>query len=231
MVSQEFKDRIFAALGQFCSDPSRGFACEQFKPDWARISDQDASDFVSALDAGLVEHKTRGNYGAPNSRATEHFFWSGKKAVSPRSLTLWAEPIITLAVIWRLHSRWGWPKECLGTQSKKWEFDVAAYRSPDQENEYIACEVKKSDKESDRLIEFMHRFSTGTVQGDAAKSSRAKNALRKLEGLRNRQAPIFWAVGPNETNKVFRVNYSDTGTAILESASEDALRYPGSQGS
>ena len=145
----------------------------------------------------------------------------------PRPVTLWVEPIITVAALSRLHFKWGWPKELIGTQSRKWEFDVTAYRASDLSNEYVACEVKKTVAEQDQLVELMLRFSTDRDAGDALKSSREINAFRKLKGLQARRASIFWAVGPNGANKVFRMTYTDEGAVIFKTASDDALTYAG----
>jgi hypothetical protein len=106
------------------------------------------------------------------------------------------------------------------------EFDVTAYRASDLENEYVACEVKKTDAELEQLVELMQRFSAD--RDLRPKSSREINAFRKLTGLQARSAPIFWAVGPNGANKVFRMTYTDGGAATWKSASEEALTYPGS---
>jgi hypothetical protein len=226
---QAFKDRILGdLLPTFCNHPRRGWGCEGFKEDWKNVSEKDAADFLLALDAGLIEHdKERGLYRAPKSLAGEQFFWSGKKSILPRPVTLWVEPIITVAVLARLHFKWGWPKELIGTQSRHWEFDITAYRASDLNNEYVACEVKKTVAELDQLVEFMQRFSIDRDAGDTLKSSREKNAFRKLEGLQARHASIFWAVGPNGANKIFRMTYADEGEVIFKSASDDALTYAG----
>lgn len=79
--------------------------------------------------------------------------------------------------------------------SRKWEFDVTAYRASDPCNEYVACEVKKTVAEQDQMVELMQRFSTVRDAGDALKSSKEINAFRKLKGLQARRASIFWALG------------------------------------
>jgi hypothetical protein len=224
---QAFKDRIVGdLLPTFCDDPSRGWGCGGFKEDWKNITEIDAADFLLALDAGLIEHQGHGLYRAPRSLATEQFFWSGKKSISPRPVTLWVEPIITVAALSRLHFKWGWPKKLIGTQSQKWEFDVTAYRGSDL-NEYVACEVKKTVAEQDQLVELMQRFSTDRDAGDALMSSKEINAFRKLKGLQARHASIFWALGPNDANKVYRMTYTDRGAVIFKSASDEALSYAG----
>jgi hypothetical protein len=182
---QAFKDRILEdLLPTFCNHPSRDWGCEGFKEDWKNVSEKDAADFLLALDAGLIEHRGGGLYKAPKSLAGEQFFWSGKKSVSPRPITLWVEPIIAVALLSRLHFKWGWPKELIGTQSRKWEFDVTAYRASDPNNEYVAYEVKKTVAELDQLVELMQRFSRDRDAGDTLKSSREINGFRKLKGFR-----------------------------------------------
>ena len=73
----------------------------------------------------------------------------------------------------------------------------------------------------------MQRFSIDRDTGDALMSSKEKNAFRKLKGLQAMRASIFWAVGPNGANKVFRMTYTDRGAVIFKSASDDALTYAG----
>jgi hypothetical protein len=131
-----------------------------------------------------------------------------------------------VAVLYRLYHEWGWPRHLLGTQSPAWEFDVTAYLPSDLKNEYVACEVKKTVAERDQLVELMQRFAADPDLCDAIKSSREENACRKLKGLQARYASIFWAVGPNGANKVFRMTYADGGRVTFKPASDDALRYP-----
>ena len=214
-------------LPQFCNDRSRGWGCEGFKEDWKKVTEKDAADFLLALDAGLIEHQGRGLYQAPKSLASEQFFWSGRKSILPRPVTLWVEPIITVAALSRLHFKWGWPKELIGTQSRNWEFDVTAYRASNLSNEYVACEVKKTVAEQDQMVELMQRFSTDRDAGDALKSSKEINAFRKLKGLQARRASIFWALGPNGANRVYRMTYTDRGAVIFKFASDEALSYAG----
>ena len=229
MTFQTFKNRILGdLLPTFCNHPSRGWGCEGFKEDWKNVSEKDAIDFIVALDAGLIEYdKERGLYRAQKSFAGEQFFWEGRKNIFPRPITLWIEPIITMAVLARLHFKWGWPKELIGTQSRHWEFDVTAYATTDLKNEFLACEVKKTVAELDQMVELMQRFSTDSNVDDIPKSPKEKNAFRKLKGLQARQASVFWAAGPNGVSKVFRMTYADKGKVFFKTASEDALTYTG----
>ena len=225
MTSTGFEDRILnGLLPTFCNDPSRRWGCDGFRKEWHKISGIDAQDFLRGLDAGLVEHVGRGMYRAPRSHASEQFFWSGLRDIHPRPVTLSIEPIITVAVLSRLHFDRGWPKDYLGTQSKEWAFDVAAYLPSNPTREYVACEVKKTERELEQLIALMRRFGESEPIGDLRKEE--LNAFRKVKGLRSRRAPLFWAVGPGGINAVFRVIYSDGDLVTFEEAPLAELQYP-----
>jgi len=177
------------------------------------------------LDTGLVDHTGRGLYRAPRSRACEQFFWEGIKAVTPRSITLWIEPIITVAVLTRLHFDLGWPKNLMGTQSPDWAFDVVAYRDNDLLNEFLACEVKKSPKELDELIELMTRFGTESLASTEGLRGKERNAHRKVKALRVRHAPYFWAVGPEKYTHLFRVAYGADDVVTFREVPLDDIAY------
>lgn len=212
-------------LREFCNDPSRNYGIDGFVESSIRVSERDAADFLRAYEAQLLLHKGRGLYRAPRSRASEQFFWQGRKDKVPRRITLWIEPIITIAVLARLHFDFKWPKELIGTQSAKWEFDVTAFRSHDQINEHIACEVKKTPRELHQLIELMLVYVSNPPQR-VPTAPKELNAYRKVEGLKARQAPVFWAVGPDGASHIFKLSYGRNGITKFETATEAALYYP-----
>lgn len=77
-----------------------------------KLSEADARDFMYAVDSGLVNHQG-GAFEAACSRAKEYLFWEGPTDVSPRRLTLWMKPVITIAGLWRMYHEHGWPAERL----------------------------------------------------------------------------------------------------------------------
>lgn len=161
----------------------------------------------------------------PRSRATEVIFWEGAKAVTPRPITLWLEPVITIAAMARLHLDYGWPLECLGTQSEKWKFDVMVFKSQDVKNEYVAGEVKKSSKELDELIINMQlSCAEGTLDYSTASRAR-KNAHNKWLGLQRCRAPLFWALGPGGDSRLYEVFYSSTGIISLSRTDDTRLYF------
>jgi hypothetical protein len=222
-----FKDRVLVdLLPKFCDDSSRGWGSDGFKPDWSKVGEPDARDFLRALDANLVEHVGRGQYRAPRSAHKDQFFWSGSKNVMPRPFFLWAEPIIAVAGLARLHFEYGWPGELLGTESSDGAFDLATYARSDLMNEHIACEVKKSTSELNLLVDLMRQFAAANVQSEALMSRGEINAFRKLQALIARKAPIFWAMGPGGLNYVFRMSYGEGRVVSFSPVSEQDLLFP-----
>jgi len=227
MTSELFRERVMdRLLPEFCDYPGRDWCRVGFQTNWPNVDDIDASNFIRAIDGGLVEHLGGGNYRAPKSLAIESFFWEGPKKTVPRRLTLWIEPVITVATLARLHFEFGWPKPLLGTQSLNYEFDATAYRSCDLTNEYVACEVKKSVSELNLLINLMQKFAVEKTTAESISKYKEINAYRKLKGLESRRAPMFWAVGPAGVNHVFRVRYGEYGIVTFEPADLEALAYP-----
>src|SRR6266852_4840136 len=152
-ILTEFSHRLLNEwLPTYCDDPKRNYLKEGFKRDSIKVTSQDARDFIRAIDTKIVTDIGGGRFRMPQSKANEVIFWEGSKAITPRRITLWLEPIITIAAMARLHLDYGWPKDCLGMQAEKWEFDLIAFKPPDFRNEYIAGEVKKSSKELDDLL-------------------------------------------------------------------------------
>lgn len=203
-----FQDRILNdLLPMFCT--SRSWSSDGFKPAWDKISEVDIVDFLRGIDGELVKHEGRALYKAARSYAGEQFFWSGsKRKKNPRPITLWVEPIITVAVLARLHFDLGWPKELLGTQTKDWAFDVATYLSNDSDAQYIACEVKKSIAELNKLLELMAQFGK-CPPADQILAPNERNAFRKVKALWSYRPPLFWAIGPGGSSHAFRVDYSE----------------------
>ncbi len=67
---------------------------------------------------------------------------------------------------------------------------------------------------------------TNATNADECKGSKL-NAYRKVCRLRQRRAPIFWAVGPRGVSNVFRVSYRQDGSLGLAPENEKALVFPG----
>lgn len=233
MTQTAFEERVLTKLlPEFCDDKTRGWGSEGFRNGCSKISEADAVNFIRGMDAGLLEHVGRGQYLAPMSRAKLQFFWEGEKAISPRPVSLWIEPIIVVACLSRLHLDFGWPKELLGAESVDWAFDVVAHLSKEHDGEYIACEVKKSHTELHRLVEFMKLYgahpSLGLPISDGQHKGPRKNAYNKVVALRKRAAPIFCAVGPNDETLVFQLSYGQDGSVMMEDAPLEMLAFPGS---
>lgn len=190
------------------------------------FSEDDAANFVRGWEAGLIAHIGGGKYKSARNGPAEKFFNSDGKTLSPRTFALAQESVITIAVLARLHFEFGWPKELLGTQSIDGAFDAVAFL-PGFQTEHIACEVKRTAGQVDKMVVEMQRFCEPEYRDDrspAVKSSEI-NSLRKVDGLRRRRAAIFWAVGPGGVSKVFLVSYGQDGGIVITPDSEAALTY------
>jgi len=224
-IQAEFSQRLTADwLPTYCHDPKRNYAIAGYKPLSNTVTPLDARDFMRALDHKIVIDLGGCKFRMPRSRATEVIFWEGAKAATPRPITLWLEPVITIAAMARLHLDYGWPLDCLGTQSEKWEFDVMVFKLQDLHNEYIAGEVKKTSKELDELLINMQLSCVeGTLDYCSASQAR-KNAHNKWLGLQRCRAPLFWALGPGGDSRLYEVSYSYAGN-IAMSRTDDTQLY------
>ncbi|ANL87028.1 hypothetical protein [Rhizobium phaseoli] len=211
-------------IPQYCDHPSRGWGRAGFIDNSALVSEADACDFLRAIEGGLVRHVGRGLYSAPKSSVKEQFFWEFKKNLVPRTFAISLEPIITLAAFARLHFEYGWPAELIGTQSKKWEFDLVAYPQQDAENESIAAEIKKSAKEVEKLVEHITSLS-GAGMVDVTGNAVMRNSIKKYNGLVERGASVFWIVGPAKLNYVFKVEQLGNNRIALTLRDESLLRH------
>jgi hypothetical protein len=90
-------------IPDYCSDSARGMNPAGFRANRTPISEIDMADFLRGWDAQLLVHVGNGQYRSPRGGAVELFFWEGRKANTPRTFTIWVEPIITLAVLARMH--------------------------------------------------------------------------------------------------------------------------------
>lgn len=224
-VQQEFWRRLRSEwLPAYCNDPGRCYALDGFRADAKQVTNIDARDFLRALDHNVVSVDSGGRFRMPQSKTHEVLFWEHSTLISPRPITLWLEPIITIAAVARLHLDFGWPVEVLGMQSQDSAFDLMAFEPDDLKNEHIAGEVKDRATQLDRLLARMNQCCTEGYSECSAPKTR-KNAHRKVVGLKRCRAPIFWAIGPGGDSRVFDVKYDDSGVIKLSKASEERLRF------
>lgn len=182
---------------------------------------------MRAWELGLIEHQGGGLYRSAQSRAGEQFFSEGHKSSQERRFSLWLEPVITFAGLARLNFDFGWPKEMIGTQSVDWALDLVAFL-PDQQNEFIAGEVKKTRIEIENMIDFMENFGHDPALTEPDRNfPKARNAYKKVAALRARNAPIFWALGPDRFSKVYCMKYHANASFDMILTDNAALKFPG----
>lgn len=213
-------------IPQFCESKVSIFEPSGFRDNSNKLSDSDLTDFLRGWESKLLIHIGSGRYRATRSGASEQFFWSGSKSNSPRTFTIWIEPIITLAALARIHLDFLWPKELIGTQSKNdWAFDLVCFKSERATDEFIACEIKKSRKELDNLIAHMKILGKNPdIAGDQL-SGPAKNAFKKIHALRVRKPAVFWAVGPDRYESVFRLHFDENNHVELVPTTVQSIAY------
>lgn len=221
-----FTDRLFSKwLPNFCHAPHRNYSTDGFKSESiAKLSDFDAQWFLIAIDAGLVQ-EVDGFFTAPLSKAKEQIFWTGTKSKSPRPITLWIEPIITIGALARLNQEFGWPIEKLGMQSLTWAFDLVGYGNTST-HEQMICEVKKDYNEIITLLKFMNTYCSKAPMSQEPIDAKERNAYRKVQGVRRSWPSIFWALGPNGEGEVFSIrNVSNSPHFYLDRIKESSLQY------
>lgn len=212
-------------LLSFCGATHRNYSPEGFKTSSIRKLDEfDAHWFMQAIDSDLVA-ESEGFFVAPRSAAKEQIFWDGAKNATPRPITLWVEPVITIGALARLTEEFGWPVDNLGTQSKTWEFDLVCYET-NSDNEVIACEVKKDEKEIVKLLHFINVYCVQNPLDSEPENAAERNAYRKVQGIRKTWPKFFWALGPGGNGQAFLI-IRDNGSEIfrLDRVSEEFLKY------
>lgn len=219
---EEFERRVSNEwLNSFCD--AKGYDYGGFDASgMKKISELDAADFIQALDSGLVHHRN-GIFLAPQSRAIEQIFWECSKHSVPRRITLWLEPIITIAGLIRLNRDHFWKIAQLGLQSRTWAFDLVGYSRQDPAIEQLVCEVKKTEREINVLVELMHKHLKTPVERLHEFKGKERNALKKVVALRDSASSVFWALGPNGYGFVFNVARVN-GVVSLHEADESSLR-------
>lgn len=227
MRKDEFSESLYTNwLPSFCNARDRSLILEGFvRTNLESLSEFDANWFLKAIKAGYVEEQN-GFFWSDLSKAKEQILWEGSKSEDPRKIYLWLEPIITIGALARLIDEFHWPQSQVGLQSKApWPFDLMGY-DVDRETELLACEVKKSNREVDRLIEEMMRFSAiPKLETDPEKPT-VKNAYRKVAGIRKSWPNWFWVLGPNGNGQVFEVaREPDSEIFSLNPTSLEELRF------
>lgn len=213
-------------LPSFCNARSEDFQLEGFvKTSAEKVSEFDAYWFLEAVDSGFVA-ESGGFFVSARSAAKEQIFWSGKRVLSPRRISLWLEPVISLGAVARLVQQYGWPLELVGTQTKyPWPFDLACYVQGSEE-ERLVCEVKKSTQEIEILLRhtiFYGREEPPTVEPISPKE---RNAYRKVKGLRLSNAELFWALGPEGNGHLFSVRRNGEARLVdLTEVDESRLAF------
>lgn len=223
----EFKSRLYADwLPTFANDAKRQYGVQGFRDESIKLGEFDAANFLRAMAGSLVEDLGGGRYRCAHSRANEQLFWTGERSKVPRPMTLWLEPVITIATLARLHYDLGWPEGRLGMQTADYAFDLAAYADGEGSGLVIACEVKKSRSEVDHLVSNLKYHSQEQDREPQSERSRHLNSFRKWVALRRRRPALLWIVGPDGYEFVFELGHTADSTR-LRPVPVETLRFDG----
>jgi len=188
------------------------------------------------LDRELVEARRSGDLGRVN-RVLSILALAEGMAVSEAARMLkvsreavrgWLKRYVLLG---RLGLDYGWPNNLLCMQSKDWAFDFAVFLTTSSENEFIAGEVKKTNKELDDLISDLVCFGLEGTTELVDDNPKKINSYKKWLALLDRKAPFFWAGGPYDYTQLFEVEYNDDHAAkfnevkLEQLASSNASRF------
>jgi hypothetical protein len=213
-------------LPAYCNDPGRLYSIEGYRAKHDNLTENDAKDFLRALDNSVAAFGDRERLRMAHGHASETLFWEHERNIVPRPITLWLETVITVAVGARLHLNYGWPIASLGMQSKDSAFDVMAFRPPDFTNEHVAVEVKKSSRELNLLMQNLTRCCIGDHDTGCQTNATRVNAHRKWIAISSRRPKFFWAVGPSPDSRLYKVYYADHAQTItLQPVELDKLNY------
>jgi hypothetical protein len=212
-------------LPKYCG-PRLGRTPDGFRRETlSRLTEHDAYWFLRALEDGVVV-EADGFFRAPRSGAREQLISTGSKTASPRPLTLWLEPIVTVGALGRLHGEFGWPADRMGMQTDSYAFDFVCYDQTGASVE-IAGEVKNSRADIDALLRLVSAFGREASLEIEPPSTRPQehNAYKKVLGLRRDWPDLFWTIGPGGDGTLNRVvRAPDSEIFELHPVDETALR-------
>ena len=125
----------------------------------------------------------------------------------------------------RLHFDYGWPLNCLGMQSEHWAFDLMAYQQQGTGRAHIAGEVKSNRRQLDQLMNGLRSCCAQGNHDCSTAPDTARNAHKKWEGLQIQKAPLFWALGPGNNSRLFKVSYGPDSIISLSQTDTTLLSF------
>lgn len=188
------------------------------------VSEFDARWFLEALDAGHMM-ETQSVFHTSGHEVNLRIFSHLQRGPTIRKTTLSLEPIINVGAVARLIDQYGWPSSQLGQSPFPYPFDLICFYKG-RKHELIVCEVKKSHKEVDILMNWMRKFSAIAPLEVIPTNGAAKNAYKKVVGLRKTRPEFFWVLGPEGIGRTYRIARQHDGVLFqFESMPERVLAY------
>jgi hypothetical protein len=228
---REVCDRVLDQyVPAWCASPSRPARLDPLAfdhPDWSFLTPGLAHWFLIAVDQGVVEVTSNGDF-IRGSSFSEGLFEHGPKARSPRPMKLRRESFFEIAAVGMLAARYGWPAELLRFQSPKWAFDLLAYLDDAHRQVAIAGEAKRLQREA---VALSASLKVCGGRGDHLEDdcTERSNHHKKYAELRELRPRLVWIVGPDafapEPDLVFRVEGGSGGIVRLRHADPSELTF------
>ena len=181
VVRERFVDQY---LPDWCAsrpqplDPSNFVA-----PDWSFLTPGLARWFLGAIDEGVVEARSDGEFMLGSSYPDGIFELAGRKDESPRPMRIRKESFVEVAAVGMLAVRYRWPVERLRFQPPGWALDFLAYVDDDWDRSEVAIagEAKQFQKDAVALSASL-KVCGERGDHDEADCTEPKNHHRKYLG-------------------------------------------------
>lgn len=193
----------------------------------SRIPDFDIAWFFRAIEAGYLSELPNGDFIARQDGGVERVYWHLNKSdpQGPGRVTAAVEAIIAIGAVARMVEQFGWEADRIGLQFKwgrHWPFDLTIREADGGIG--IQCEVKTRAAEVDSLCQYLQNILNGAPPVAKLPAKTKSNFEPKAMCLIETPPKVFWALGPDGYEKVFRVaRTEETNRPLLIAAENNAL--------
>lgn len=181
-----------------------------------KIGDSEAARFVSAFDEGLVCAREDGDFIFPATNRTIRVFNHIGSSTGKQVLSVAVEPIITVSLMYWLHTEMEWPAHLLITETLRNGFDLSC-RDSSCSSWRIHAEAKTSRSEVERLAIFLADEINGESPSRPRSPKQERNWIKKAVAYSSEPAPVLLVYGPNE----HRVIYKNDGGRFVPGSEGD----------
>ena len=157
-----------------------------------------AADALRAVDEGLVEIRDGREIVWPHCGARPLLIDQGERKSTPRRISVRVEDVLTLAALYELVERRGWPRDHVWLEPKigrGWPLDLAVRQGPGPAAQMvIAAEAKSSDALANKLVTEVRECGARGEHDEGACGKR--NSHRKYRALVAESPCVFLVLSP-----------------------------------